>query len=125
MPRFKTGDVVRILDLGKSGHIRIPWYVREREGVIERYCGAYPNPEELAYARPGLPPVDLYRVRLSQSDIWATYQGARHDTLEIEVYDHWLELMTGSASEKNVRSNVKPKAKTAKARKTVAKEHTR
>ena len=90
MARFKVGDAVRILDLDKTGHIRIPWYVREREGIVERYCGAYPNPEELAYARPGLPPVDLYRVRLLQRDIWAAYDGRGDDTLEIEVYDHWL-----------------------------------
>ncbi|MGA7325282.1 MAG: SH3-like domain-containing protein [Rhodomicrobium sp.] len=100
MPRFKSGDLVRILDLGKSGHVRIPWYVRHREGVIERYCGAYPNPEELAYARPGLPPVDLYRVRLPQLDIWAEYNGPAKDTLEIEVYDHWLEPANVKAKER-------------------------
>ena len=91
MPRFRPGDRVRIRDLGKPGHVRIPWYVREREGVVERYCGAHANPEELAYARPGLPPLDLYRVRLNQRDIWGGYAGAPQDTLEIEVYDHWLE----------------------------------
>ncbi len=97
MARFKPGDIVRILDLGKSGHIRIPWYVREREGVVERYCGAYPNPEELAYARPGLPAVDLYRVRLTQHSIWECYDGPGRDTLEIEVYDHWLAAASGTA----------------------------
>lgn len=90
MPRFREGDRVRILDIGKPGHVRVPWYVRRHEGLIERYCGAYPNPEELAYGRPGLPAVDLYRVRLSQADLWRDYAGPRGDTLEIEVYDHWL-----------------------------------
>lgn len=96
-PRFKAGDTVRILDIGKPGHVRIPWYVRHQCGVIERYCGAYPNPEELAYARPGLPPVDLYRVRLKQSDLWPGYEGRPVDTLEIEVYDHWLEPADANA----------------------------
>lgn len=91
MPRFAPGDPVRIRDIGKHGHVRIPWYVRLHRGVVERYCGAYPNPEDLAYARPGLPAVDLYRVRLRQSDLWPDYDGAADDTLEIEVYDHWLE----------------------------------
>ena len=98
MPRFKAGDLVRILDLGKDGHVRIPWYVRRRVGLIERYCGAYPNPEELAYARAGLPPIDLYRVRLAQRDIWAGYEGPTGDTLEIEVYDHWLEPAASGGS---------------------------
>ncbi len=90
-PRFRSGDAVRILDLEKPGHVRIPFYVRRRTGIVERYCGAYPNPEELAYGKPGLPPVDLYRVRMSQQDLWADYSGSAADTLEIEVYDHWLE----------------------------------
>lgn len=90
MPRFHTGQCVQVLDLGKPGHVRIPWFVRHKVGTIERYCGAYPNPEELAYGRAGLPPVDLYRVQFSQKSLWKDYSGPEHDTLEIEVYDHWL-----------------------------------
>lgn len=103
MPRFKAGDPVRILDLGSDGHVRIPWYVRLRIGVVERYCGAYPNPEQLAYGKPGLPPVDLFRVRLGQNDIWADYEGTICDTLEIEVYDHWLEPVADSWSSSRER----------------------
>lgn len=94
-PRFSVGDRVRILDLGKAGHIRTPFYVRHAEGVIERHCGAYPNPEDLAYGRPGLPPVDLYRVRLDQTALWPDYAGPAGDTLEIEIYDHWLAPAAG------------------------------
>lgn len=91
MPRFSVGDRVHIVDLRKAGHIRIPWYVRHKDGAIERYCGAYANPEDLAYSRRDMPPVDLYRVRLRQIDLWPDYAGEACDTLDIEVYDHWLE----------------------------------
>ncbi|SFD52164.1 nitrile hydratase [Bosea sp. CRIB-10] len=91
MPRFSAGARVYIVDLGKTGHVRIPWYVRYKEGEIERYCGAYANPEDLAYARHDRPKVDLYRVRLRQTDLWPDYDGEKRDTLDIEVYDHWLE----------------------------------
>ncbi|MGQ3353482.1 MAG: SH3-like domain-containing protein [Phreatobacter sp.] len=91
MPRFSAGDRVTVLDLGKPGHVRIPWFIRHRTGRIERYCGAYPNPEDLAFGRPGLPAIDLYRVHFPQTDLWPDYAGAASDTLEIEVYDHWLE----------------------------------
>lgn len=91
MPRFSTGTRVFILDLGKAGHVRIPWYVRNKQGEIERYCGAYANPEDLAYARRDREPVDLYRVRLRQIELWPDYAGEECDTLDIEVYDHWLE----------------------------------
>jgi nitrile hydratase len=89
-PRFHPGDRVRVLDIGQPGHVRIPFYVRRQVGVVERYCGAYPNPEDLAYGRRGLPPVDLYRVHFAQFALWPDYPGPPRDTLEIEVYDHWL-----------------------------------
>lgn len=90
MARFVAGDLVTVLDRGMPGHVRIPWFVRHRTGRVERYCGAYPNPEELAFGRPGLPPIDLYRIHFAQRDLWADYGGAPADTLEIEAYDHWL-----------------------------------
>lgn len=96
MPRFGAGDRVRILDIGKPGHVRTPWYVRHKHGVVERYCGAYANPEDLAYARRGLPPVDLYRVNVLQTELWSCYDGSPEDTVEVEVYDHWLAPAAGS-----------------------------
>jgi nitrile hydratase len=90
MPRFQPGDTVRVLDLDKPGHVRIPFFVRHKTGVVERHCGAYPNPEELGHGRPGLPPIDHYRVHFRQAHLWPDYVGPAHDTLEIEVYDHWL-----------------------------------
>lgn len=90
MPRFSVGDRVTILDLGKPGHVRIPFFVRQKTGTVERYCGAYPNPEELAFGGDGLPEVDLYRVHFALDNLWPLYSGERIDSLEIEVYDHWL-----------------------------------
>jgi hypothetical protein len=90
-PYYEVGDRVRILDLGKPGHVRTPTYVRRKIGIIERYCGMFENPEERAYGRLGLPPVALYRIRLRQMDIWPDYDGQSDDVLEIEIYDHWLE----------------------------------
>ena len=73
------------------GHVRAPYYIRGKSGVIERYCGAYANPEELAYARPGLPKQPLYRVRFKQFEVWQRYRGLASDTVDVEIYQHWLE----------------------------------
>lgn len=89
--RFATGDRVRVLAMYPVGHVRTPWYVRGKAGVVERLCGAYPNPEELAYQRSGLPPEPLYRVRFMQRDLWPDYRGSAADTLDLEIYQHWLE----------------------------------
>ena len=89
-PAFMPGDRVRIVDLGKPGHVRTPVYVRERIGAIERYCGVFENPEERGYGRIGLTRIPLYRVRFNQHDLWPDYDGAPGDVLELEIYDHWL-----------------------------------
>lgn len=89
--RFKPGDRVRIGDHNPPGHRRVPVYARGREGTIERICGEFPNPEELAYGFDGLPKRTLYRVRIRQTDIWPEYKGSPKDILELEIYDHWLE----------------------------------
>jgi nitrile hydratase len=90
VPRFPHGSVVRVLDVGKPGHVRIPFYIRCHVGIVERYCGAFPNPEDLAYGKRKASLVDLYRIRFWQVSLWPDYLGSHADTLEIEIYDHWL-----------------------------------
>ena len=89
--RFRPGDHVTVRRVDVPGHIRTPWYIRGQSGVIERLCGDYPNPEELAYARSGLPAQPLYRVRFAQVEVWPDYTGSPADTIDIEIYQHWLE----------------------------------
>lgn len=89
--RFKTGDTVRILEADPPGHRRVPVYVRGKTGTIERYCGDWANPEDLAYGLTGLPKRPLYRVRLKQTDLWPDYDGSPDDMLELEIYEHWLQ----------------------------------
>lgn len=88
--RFKPGDRVVVRDEDSIGHVRTPEYIRGKSGVIERLCGAFNNPEELAYGRSGLPRQPLYRVRFLQHEIWPGYQGNPEDTLDIEIFQHWL-----------------------------------
>ncbi len=89
-PRYTPGERVRIVDLGKGGHVRTPMYVRGKLGTIERFCGLFENPEERAYGQVGRPRIPLYRVHLAQHDLWPGYGGGADDTLEIEIYEHWL-----------------------------------
>ena len=89
--RFKPGDGVRVLEMYPPGHVRTPWYIRGKSGVVERLCGAYANPEELAYQRSGLPAQPLYRVRFLQKHVWPDYRGPAQDTVDLEIYQHWLD----------------------------------
>jgi nitrile hydratase len=89
--RFRPGDRVAVRVAYPLGHVRTPYYIRGKSGVVDRLCGAFGNPEELAYARTGLPRQPLYRVRFGQDDVWPDYDGQPADTVDIEIYQHWLE----------------------------------
>ena len=81
---------VRVKRLDPPGHVRAPWYLRGKSGVIERRLGAYPNPEQLAY---GLPAARkrLLRVRFTMGELWGDAAERPDDTLDAEIYEHWLE----------------------------------
>ncbi len=98
MPRYAVGQPVRVMLAHPPGHVRTPYYIRGLAGTIERVCGEYPNPEELAYGRAGTPPLTLYRVRFKQSDVWPDYKGGAHDTIDIEIYSHWLTEVGGTSN---------------------------
>jgi len=88
-PRFAPGDRVRVAEREVAGHVRTPLYIRGKPGVIERICGAFRNPEQLAYGEWDGPAVPLYRVRFQLGDVWPSAEATR-DTLDVEIYEHWL-----------------------------------
>lgn len=90
-PLFQPGDGVRVRTARPPGHVRTPGYVRGHTGVVERLCGVFPNPEELAYARSGLPAQPLYRIRFRQQELWPNYQGSATDSVDVEIFQHWLD----------------------------------
>jgi nitrile hydratase subunit beta len=90
---FRVGEIVTVARMFPTGHIRTPRYIMGRTGTISRVVGDFPNPEELAYGRNGLPAKTLYRVHFNQTDIWPDYSGPAGDTLEIELYGHWLSAL--------------------------------
>jgi nitrile hydratase len=89
--RFRPGERVAVRRADPPGHIRTPWYCRGKTGVVERICGEFANPESLAYGLSGDPVRPLYRVRFSQNALWPDYRGRPTDSVEIEIYEHWLE----------------------------------
>jgi nitrile hydratase len=93
--RFNVGDRVVIKRAFPPGHRRTPCYIRGKEGVIERICGTFPNPEELAYGFDGRPEKVLYRVRFRQNHVWPDYKGPARDIIEMEIFEHWLLPASG------------------------------
>ncbi len=83
-------ETVRVRSDMPPGHIRTPAYLRGKCGVIERTLGPFPNPEQLAYRHAGdrLP---LHRVRFTMAQVWGAQAENPDDTIEAEIYAHWLE----------------------------------
>ena len=90
-PQFKIGQAVRVRVAYPAGHVRTPFYARGKTGFIADYVGAFPNPEHQALGGDGLPEQPLYRVRFLQREAWPDYTGSPGDTLDVELYEHWLE----------------------------------
>ena len=87
---FTPGDSVKVISTHPPGHRRTPYYIRGKTGEIERVCGDFANPEELAYGFDGLPKKTLYRVRFKQTHVWDDYAGPDSDTVDVDIYEHWL-----------------------------------
>jgi hypothetical protein len=69
-------------------HIRTPHYLRGMQGTVVRQLGMFPNPEDLAFARPAGNRT-LYHVAFAQPSVWQ--EGHDGDELLVELYEHWLE----------------------------------
>lgn len=89
-PAAQAPQRVRVRASMPPGHIRTPAYLRGKTGTIERSLGPFPNPEALAYRQPA-PAQPLYRVRFTMADIWGALAENPGDTLDAEIYAHWLE----------------------------------
>ncbi len=92
MARFAPNDNVTVRRAFPPGHVRTPYYIRGMTGTIAQVLDSFANPEELAFGRDGLPKRPLYRVRFAQSRVWPNYSGSAGDTIDVELYEHWLEL---------------------------------
>jgi nitrile hydratase len=87
---LRPGTAVRVRALFPPGHVRTPAYLRGKRGVVERRLGPFANPEQLAY---GLEAdrQPLYRVRFTMAEVWGAAAERADDTVDAEIYAHWLE----------------------------------
>lgn len=83
-------EQVRVKSMMPPGHVRTPVYLRGKTGVIEREIGPFGNPEQLAYDLNAEKQV-LYRVRFTMAEVWGARAENPADTVDAEIYAHWLE----------------------------------
>ena len=87
---FAPGTPVCVREDYPPGHIRTPVFIRGKTGIVTRTFGAFDNPEITTYELEG-PQKLLYEVRFRQIDIWPDYTGPEQDSVDLDIYEHWLE----------------------------------
>jgi len=94
MPIFKVGDAVKISTRLPIGHYRVPLYVRGKTARVEVVIEpvAVDNEEE-GFGRNAGARLHYYRLAIPLSELWLGYTGPPHDSLRIEVFETWLELL--------------------------------
>jgi hypothetical protein len=96
-PRFKTGDRVVVKTGFPPGHVRTPSYLKGKRGTIVGNFGAWRNPEQLAYGKPGWPLKTNYWVSFAMDELWAGKGDyAKGDNVVAEIYEQWLEPDTAN-----------------------------
>jgi len=87
LPEIRVGDRVRVKDDFVPGHIRMPAYIRGKEGVVVKISPAYPYPDahghglESAWQR-------SFDVRFSSVDSWP--DGAEEAEVQVGVFHGYL-----------------------------------
>ncbi|MCC5859781.1 MAG: nitrile hydratase subunit beta [Ectothiorhodospiraceae bacterium] len=71
-------------------HCRTPAYLRGKEGEVIELLGVYRNPSLLAFNKPGLPRLRLYRVRFPQRALWPKSSEGGAASVVADLYEHWL-----------------------------------
>ena len=92
--RFAVGQSVRTRPARPTGHTRLPRYLSERCGIIERVHGIYPLADERAEGRAWASPQALYTVVFEAQDVWG--EGASGFRVSAELWDAYLEPETAA-----------------------------
>ena len=87
-PRFSVGDRVRVLEVQRPGHTRVPRYCRGREGSVLHVAPSFSYPDASAH---GLPRrrEPTYHVEFDARELW----GAEADpgAVVVDLWESYLE----------------------------------
>ncbi len=90
LPEIQVGDRVRVKDNFVPGHIRMPGYIRGKEGVVMGISPAYPYPDahghglQSAWQR-------SFDVRFSSRHLWP--DGAEDAEVQVGVFHSYLQRL--------------------------------
>ncbi len=87
-PRFRPGDHVVLRNINPRGHTRLPRYLHDKPGVIDRDHGVFVFPDTHAHGQ-GDRAQHVYSVRFEAAALWGREGGAR-DAVYVDVWDDYM-----------------------------------
>lgn len=90
-PEFAVGDKVRVRNLHKSTHTRLPNYIRNRCGLICKIHGAHVFPDSNALGL-GEDPQWLYNVCFDSAELWGS-DTAQAGQVHVDCWEPYLGLV--------------------------------
>ncbi|ARP83159.1 nitrile hydratase subunit beta [Bordetella genomosp. 8] len=93
---FEVGDRVQVRDEYVPGHIRMPGYVRGKQGVIlHRTTHKWPFPDSIGHGKEALME-PTYHVRFKVTDLWGT--AADDGFVVVDLFEGYLDKVLGSGA---------------------------
>ncbi len=87
-PKFQEGDMVVVKNINPPTHTRVPRYVRDKLGCIDRDHGVFVFPDTAAHGK-GEKPQHCYSVYFSAQEVWGS-KASRNDSLYVDLWDDYL-----------------------------------
>ena len=86
--RFAVGDAVQARNISPAGHIRMPRYVRGKQGTVLAVVPAFNLPDVSAHGNLRRPE-HTYHVAFAASDLWPDADAGH--TVVVDLWDSYLE----------------------------------
>jgi hypothetical protein len=88
-PRFKEGDMVRVVNINPTTHTRLPGYARGKLGKIVKNYGVYMLPDAVAHDL-GEKGQFLYNVEFEAAELWGDGAPFPADKVYLSMFDDYI-----------------------------------
>ena len=88
-PRYRVGEQVRVRQLRRPGHTRVPRFVRGRVGTVLHVAPRFPYPDANAHDLPTREE-STYHVEFAASQLWPG-EGAPGESVVVDLWETYLE----------------------------------
>jgi nitrile hydratase len=104
---FEVGDVVQVRDEFVPGHIRMPGYVRGKQGtILHRTTVKWPFPDSIGHGKPALNE-STYHVRFKVKDLWG--DAADDGFVVVDLFEGYLDKVASAVASDSKTATSKPK----------------